>query len=67
MSKPRYAKRHYEDAARIIREAKEEFKTPEELRVVNYIRNEFSFMFTEDNKLFKVGKFLEACEPKPEK
>jgi len=61
MSGCRYAKRHYEDVARIFRECRERGLAPEEKFIVeDVLEHDFIEMFRRDNPNFDEDRFAQA-------
>lgn len=65
----KYAKRHYEDFARIMQEMRPHEAGPmtpqysAQLELWLRMRNEIAAMFAGDNGLFKRERFMDACVP----
>jgi len=56
----KYAKRHYEDVAKLLREYAD--CPPEQYPLLVGIRADFITMFRDDNTRFDADKFLSACK-----
>jgi hypothetical protein len=68
MSEPKFARRHYEAVAKVMRKAElmRQTYSPngcEAATTWKNIRRELAVMFTADNPRFDRGRFEEACEP----
>lgn len=68
MSCPKYSKRHYEETARILREAYMNFSDAVEDEnstihiMFHRIRIDFENLFIKDNPRFDVYRFINACD-----
>lgn len=58
-----FTRKHYEETARIIREARTRYWSTHGAGAAHDIQDELSTMFASDNPRFDAERFAKACEP----
>ena len=59
----KYARRHYEDTAEIMRVHMNAARTPREREVIDDIAREFAHLYANDNSRFDSARFANAYRP----